>query len=141
MDAMNDLISMAIILHVIFISIACVLAVWSYFFIKSDKDFRGFSNRVESISLQYYFMLAALFFTGLVVFGATGLEVTWQVIMMVGVLLWIIFSSVKLHMLFKMTRETDIAFQKKFKVYAQRKYIIDIVLIVIVSVVMYAVSL
>jgi len=140
MDAMNELISMSLTLHVVFITGALVLAVLSYFFVQQDKDFRGFSKRVESVSLQYYFMLAALFFTGLVVFGATGLEVTWQVVMMLGALGWIIFTSAKLHQVFKRTREVDIESQKLFKTYAQRKYLTDILIILAVSAVMYAVS-
>ena len=140
MDAMNELISMSLTLHVVFITSVLVLAVLSYFFVQQDKDFRGFSKRVESVSLQYYFMLAALFFTGLVVFGATGLEVTWQIVMMLGALGWIIFTSAKLHQVFKRTREVDIESQKLFKTYAQRKYLTDILIILAVSVVMYAVS-
>ena len=140
MDAMNELISMSLTLHVVFITGALVLAVLSYFFVQQDKDFRGFSKRVESVSLQYYFMLTALFFTGLVVFGATGLEVTWQVIMMLVAIGWIIFTSAKLHQVFKRTREIDIESQKLFKTYAQRKYITDILIILVVSAVMYAVS-
>ncbi len=141
MEAMNDLISMALTLHRIFIGLVLLIAILSYFFVSSDKDFRGFSNRVESVALQYYFMLAALFFTGLVVFGATGLEVTWQVVMMVSALGWIIFTSAKLHQVFKRTRERDIASQKLFKTYAKRKYITDILIILAVTAVMYAVSL
>jgi len=140
MDAMNELISMSLTLHVVFITSVLVLAVLSYFFVQQDKDFRGFSKRVESLSLQYYFMFAALFFTGLVVFGATGLEVTWQIVMMLGALGWIIFTSAKLHQVFKRTREVDIESQKLFKTYAQRKYLTDILIILAVSVVMYAVS-
>ncbi len=141
MEAMNDLISMALTLHRIFVGLTLLIAVLSYFFVSSDRDFRGFSNRVESVALQYYFMLAALFFTGLVVFGATGLVVTWQVVMMVAALVWIIFTSAKLHGVFKRTREHDIASQKRFKVYAKRKYITDILIILAVTAVMYAVSL
>ena len=141
MEAMNDLISMALTLHRIFIGLVLLIAILSYFFVSSDKDFRGFSNRVESVALQYYFMLAALFFTGLVVFGATGLEVTWQVVMMVSALTWIVFTSAKLHQVFKRTRERDIASQKLFKTYAKRKYITDILIILAVTAVMYAVSL
>lgn len=141
MEAMTDLISMALNLHRIFIGLTLLIAVLSLIFVQQDKDFRGFSNRVESMTLQYYFMLAALFFTGLVVFGATGLEVTWQVVMMVGAIGWIIFTSAKLHQVFKRTRERDIESQKIFKEYAKRKYITDILIIVVVTVVMYAVSL
>ena len=141
MEAMNDLIVMSLTLHRIFIGLVLAIAILSYFFVNSDKDFRGFSNRVESVALQYYFMLAALFFTGLVVFGATGLEVTWQVMMMVGALVWIIFTSAKLHQVFKRTRERDIASQKLFKTYAKRKYIVDILIIFTVTALMYAVSL
>ena len=141
MEAMTDLISMALNLHRIFIGLTLLIAVLSLIFVQQDKDFRGFSNRVESMTLQYYFMLAALFFTGLVVFGATGLEVTWQVVMMVGAIGWIIFTSAKLHQVFKRTRERDIESQKIFKEYAKRKYITDILIIVAVTVVMYAVSL
>lgn len=141
MEAMNDLISMALTLHRIFVGLTLLIAVLSYFFVSSDRDFRGFSNRVESVALQYYFMLAALFFTGLVVFGATGLVVTWQVVMMVAALVWIIFTSAKLHQVFKRTRENDIESQKRFKTYAKRKYITDILIILAVTAVMYAVSL
>jgi len=140
MDPMQELIEMSLKLHVAFIAGAFLLAVLSYFFIDQDKDFRGFSKRVETLSLQYYFMLAALFFTGLVVFGATGLEITWQVLMMIAALGWIVYSSVKLHRLFKRTREVDIESQKRFKIYAKRKYLTDIGLILAVSAVMYAVS-
>ncbi len=141
METMNDLIIMALTLHRIFIGLVLLIAILSYFFVSSDKDFRGFSNRVESVALQYYFILAALFFTGLVVFGATGLEVTWQVVMMVSALAWIVFTSAKLHQVFKRTRERDIDSQKLFKTYAKRKYITDILIILAVTVVMYAVSL
>ncbi len=100
MDAMNELITMSIRLHEIFIGLALLIAVLSLIFISQDKDFRGFSNRVESVALQYYFILAVLFFTGLVVFGATGMTVSWQVVMMVAALSWIIFTSAKLHQVF-----------------------------------------
>jgi hypothetical protein len=139
MEAMNDLISMALNLHRIFIGLTLLIAVLSLIFVQQDKDFRGFSNRVESVALQYYFMLASLFFTGLVVFGATGLEVTWQVVMMIAAIGWIIFTSAKLHQVFKRTREHNIDSQKLFKMYAKRKYITDIFIIVAVTVVMYAV--
>jgi hypothetical protein len=141
MEAMNDLISMAITLHIIFIVLALLLALLSLIFINQDREFRGFSNRVESVALQYYFMLTALFFTGLVVFGATGLVVTWQVVMMIVALGWIVFTSAKLHQVFKRTREVDIESQKLFKMYARKKYMTDIALIIIVAVIMYAVSL
>ena len=140
MEAMKDLIEMAVKLHIIFVLLTLVIAVLSLVFIHQDKDFRGFSNRVESVALQYYFSVAVLFFTGLVVFGATGMTVSWQVLMMVAALSWIIFTSVKLHRLFKRTRERDIDSQKRFKVYARQKYITDIVLILAVTAVMYAVS-
>ena len=141
MDATTDLISMALNLHRIFIGLTLLIAVLSLIFVQQDKDFRGFSNRIESVALQYYFMLAALFFTGLVVFGATGLEVTWQVVMMIAAMSWIIFTSAKLHQVFKRTRERDMESQKIFREYAKRKYITDILIIVAVTVVMYAVSL
>lgn len=141
MDAMNELITMSIRLHEIFIGLALLIAILSLIFISQDKDFRGFSNRVESVALQYYFILAVLFFTGLVVFGATGMTVSWQVIMMVAALSWIIFTSAKLHQVFKRTRERDIESQKRFKTYAKRKYITDILIILAVTAVMYAISL
>ncbi len=134
MEAMNDLISMALTLHRIFIGLTLLIAVLSFVFVQQDKDFRGFSSRVESVALQYYFMLASLFFTGLVVFGATGLVVTWQVVMMVAALGWIVFTSAKLHQVFKRTRERDIESQKIFKVYAKKKYMTDIAVVAVTAV-------
>ena len=141
MEAMNEMISLAISLHRIFVALLLLLAILSYIFVSSDKEYIGYSNRVESVALQYYFMLAALFFTGLVVFGATGMEVTWQLVMMVAALIWIIFTSAKLHQVFKRTREADIESQKRFKTYAKRKYLTDILVIIGVTAVMVAVSL
>ncbi len=135
------MISMAISLHVIFVVIALLIAVLSFFFVRSDKEFRGFSNRVESVSLQYYIMLAALFFTGLVVLGATGFSVSLRVVMMIAAICWIIYSSVRLHKLFKKTKEVDIESQKTFKEYAKKKYIVDIILIAVVGLISYAISL
>jgi hypothetical protein len=59
---------------------------------------------------------------------------------MIAAIGWIIFTSAKLHQVFKRTRERDIDSQKLFKMYAKRKYITDILIIVAVTVVMYAVS-
>ncbi|MMZ70398.1 hypothetical protein D1872_334280 [compost metagenome] len=50
MEAMNEMISLAISLHRIFVALLLLLAILSYIFVSSDKEYRGYSNRVESVA-------------------------------------------------------------------------------------------
>ena len=141
LPATAELINMATDLHLIFVLATIFVAVVSFFFIFSDKDFRAFSKWVESIALQYYFMLGSLFFTGLILWTTESFVLHWKVFLMIGAMIVILYTSIKLHRIYKKTRLNNIPSQQAFKQYAKRKYLIDIVLLVGTAAVAYAVPL
>ncbi len=138
---MASMISMAIMLHVgsiLLILLLLALLLWHF---SSDMEFKAFSLKYEQLSLYYKATLGALFFTGLVVMAVAKFDVLWTVYIMVLVVLHMIATSVKEHLAYKLTHIKDALSQETFKAYAKKKYTIDIVLIVVLSVVTYAVSL
>ncbi|HIP20932.1 MAG TPA: hypothetical protein EYG70_07390 [Sulfurimonas sp.] len=138
---MAGMISMAIMLHVgsiFLILLLLLLLVWHF---SKEQEFKPFSIKYEQLSLFYKATLGSLFFTGLVVMAVAKFDVLWTVYVMVLVVLHMIVTTVKEHIAYKLTHIKDALSQEIFKAYAKRKYIIDLVLIVILSAVTYAVSL
>ena len=138
---MAEMISMALMLHGSAIVLILLLLVLLVLHFRKEREFKPFAIKCEQLSLYYKATLGALFFTGLVVMGVAMFDVSWSVYVMVLVMLYMIATSVKEHMAYKMTHIKDIESQKTFKAYAKKKYITDIMMIVVVSVVTYAVSL
>ncbi len=135
------MISMAITLHMGSIFLILVIIAWVLLVLKSDRDFAPLSRKYEAVSLYYRAVLGVLFFTGLVVMAVAKFDVSWMVYVMVLVILHMIATSVKENIVYKKTHIKDIPSQEAFKKYAMKKYTIDIIMIVVVGVVSYAVSL
>ena len=138
---MADMISMAIMLHVgsiLLILLLLLLLVWHF---SKEMEFKPFSIKYEQLSLYYRATLGALFFTGLVVMAVAKFDVLWTVYIMVLIVLHMIATTVKENIAYKLTHVKDALSQETFKAYAKKKYTIDIILIVVLSAVTYAVSL
>ncbi len=104
-------------------------------------EFKPFSLKYEQLSLYYRATLGILFFTGLVVMAVAKFDVLWTVYIMVLVVLHMIGTSVKENIVYKLTHIKDTVSQETFKAYAKKKYITDIIMIVALTVLAYAVSL
>ena len=138
---MQDMISMAIMLHVgsiLLILLLLLLLVWHF---SKEMEFKPFSLKYEQLSLYYRATLAALFFTGLVVMAVAKFDVLWTVYVMVLVVLHMIATTVKENIVYKATHIKDTLSQERFKTYAKKKYTIELIMIVVLSAVTYAVSL
>ena len=138
---MQDMISTAIELHLGSIFLILVIIIWVLLILKSDRDFTPLSRKYEAVSLYYRAVLGVLFFTGLVVMAVVKFDVSWMVYVMILVILHMSATSVKENIVYKKTHLKDIPSQEAFKKYAMKKYMIDIIMIVVVGVVSYAVSL
>jgi hypothetical protein len=138
---MQDMISMAIELHIGSIFLILLICGWVLFVLKSKESFRVLSKRYEMASLYYRIVLGALFFTGLVVMAVAKFDVSFMAYVMVLVMGHMTATSVKENIIYKKTHLKDIASQETFKKYALKKYTLDIIMIVVVGVVSYAVSL
>ena len=138
---MNEMISMAIALHVGAIFLILLLLVLLVLLFREVLDFKAFSFKYEKLSLYYKATLGALFFTGLVVMAVSKFQVSWMVYLMVLATLIMIGTSIKENLIYKLTQVKDALSQETFIRYAKRKYILDIIMIVVVGVAAYAVSL
>ena len=138
---MQDMISTAIALHLGSIFLILAIIIWVLLILKSDRDFAPLSRKYEAVSLYYRALLGVLFFTGLVVMAVAKFDVSWMVYVMILVILHMSATSVKENIVYKKTHIKDIPSQEAFKKYAMKKYMIDIIMIVVVGVVSYAVSL
>ncbi len=138
---MSDMISMAIMLHegaIVLILLLLSLLVWHF---SKEMEFKPFSLQYEKLSLYYRALLATLFFTGLVVMAVAKFDVKWTAYVMLLVILHMIATAIKENILYKKTHLKNLPSQETFKAYAKKKYLVDIIMIVTLSVVTYAVSL
>jgi len=138
---MTEMISMAVLLHLLAIFMMLAVIVWILVVLSSNKEFKALSVKYEAVSLYYRALLGVLFFTGLVVMAVSKFDVIWMVYVMVLVALVMIGTTIKESIVYKLSHIKDAVSQETFKAYAKKKYISDIVLIVLTALVSYAVSL
>jgi len=135
---MNELIELSAQLHLIFIVVLIGLIFINLYLLKSDKTFFNLSKRLELIAPQYYIVLSAIFFTGLIVMAVRQFSfsfVVWEMI-----IAWIVMVGlgIKNHKLYKKAR-LDAGSQNAYKALAFRKYLLDLALVVITIVLFYTV--
>lgn len=127
---MEELISIAIKFHTIFLGCMIIVACINLFFIFTNEEF---SKKVKYLNPVYYMFFAAVGFTGIIVLGINHLVVTHATALMIVVFLIIFIMSMKL---FKVYKRQSVS---KYRAFAKKKYIIDIVLIVLTIILVYAV--
>ncbi len=127
---MEDLIHMAIRYHQYFITGMLIVALINLYFIFTTKEF---SKKVKKVNPVYYGLLASVAFTGVLVLGINQLHVTHAVYLMLVVWIIIFVMSMKL---FKKYKYGSV---EEYRVFAKKKYIIDIVLIVATMGLVYAI--
>ena len=134
---MEELIRLSINLHVIFIVLLIVLIAMMLYLLKSDKDFLKISKKLELITPQYYIVLTAIFFTGLIVWAVTKFAFSLAVLVMVALWLYSIVFGIKNYKVYKKMQKKDAFAQAEYKQLAQKKYVIELGLLVAVSALAY----
>ena len=130
---MEELINMAINLHLIFIVAMILLGLLNLFFIYSSNDFVLFTKKVKFVSPQYYMMLASIFFTGLMVLGVLKFTFTFDMLLMCIAWLIIFITSIKSFKIYKKTHPKDEIAKEAYKKFALKKYMLDVALLSFVS--------
>jgi len=138
---MEELMEMAINLHLVFIGAMILIACINLYYILMIKEFQNFSDKVHFIAPQYYMMMAALFLTGLIVMGVNQMEFSFSAILMIVVWFVIFMLSIKSYKRYKKTKTSpnNLVLQKEFRDFAKKKYIIDISLLVATTAIAYLV--
>lgn len=127
---MEEIVVLAVKLHQYFIGAMLLVACLNLFFIFTNKDF---SKKVKMINPIYYMFFASVGFTGVLVFGINGLHVSHAVALMMTVFLVIFIMSMKLFKVYKYQSNS------KYRAFAKKKYILDIILIVTTMGLVYAI--
>ena len=125
---MEELINLSTQLHIIFVVLLLGLVGANIYLIKSKKTFFNLSKRLELLAPQYYIVLSAIFFTGLIVMAVRQF-VAWIALSALGI---------RGHKIYKRVEKTD-ASQTSYRTFAFKKYMIDLIIVVSVLVLTYGV--
>ena len=135
---MEELIALSSDLHLLFIVLLVGLIGGNLYLLKSDRSFVKLSKRLELLAPQYYIVLAAIFFTGLIVMAVRQFTFSLLVWVMIGVWVYIGAFGIRNHKSYKKERIAQMDLNR-YKTLTIRKYLIDALLIVITSLLFYAV--
>lgn len=137
---MEEMITMAIQLHVGFIMLALVLASYIYFVAQKFESVE-YAQKYEKTYAWYLMSISIIGFTGIVVMAVEMFAFHWSVMWMILIFVIMMTTSVKVHQLFKKTHRFDVDSIATFSQFAKRKYLSDMVLMLVTGVLFYAISL
>lgn len=135
---MEELISLSSQLHLLFVVLLIGLIGGNLYLLKSDRSFVKLSKRLELLTPQYYIVLSAIFFTGLIVMAVRQFTFSLSVWVMIAVWIFIVAFGIRNYKIYKKTRDAQIG-QDEYKILTLRKYAIDLFLVICTSLLFYAV--
>lgn len=135
---MEELIHLSSQLHLVFIILLVVLIALNLYLLKSDKTFLKLSKRLELIAPQYYIVLSAIFFTGIIVMAVRQFIFSWSVWLMIVVWVLIVAFGIRGHKMYKKIERTEES-QSAYKRYAIKKYSLDLLALIATSALFYTV--
>lgn len=133
---MDELIRLSSQLHLVFIVLLGTLIAINLYLLKSDKTFLKLSKRLELIAPQYYIVLSAIFFTGIIVMAVRQFSFSLSVWVMIGVWIVMIAFGIRGHKMYKKIEQTETS-QSAYKRYAIKKYTLDLVALFATSALFY----
>jgi hypothetical protein len=128
----EELIALSIELHVVFIVLLVVIIGINLYLLKSNRTFFKVSKLLELITPQYYIVLAAIFFTGLIVLSVTKFVFSMEVVSMLAVWLYGVVFGIKNHKVYKRMLKTDAQAQENYKKLAFKKYSVELGFLLVV---------
>ena len=131
-ENINDLISMAISFHWIFIVTVILIIAYNIFIVLKEDEYVKLANKTEFIAPQYYVILTALAFTGIIAWTVQNFYFDLKIILMIIGWLVIIILSIKKQIVFKRMRRQDIDTQLNYKKFAKKKYTIDLLIMLFI---------
>ena len=126
---MNEFITLSTQLHLLFVIVLVLLIGINLYLLKKDTGFVRLSKKLELIAPQYYIVLSAIFFTGIIMMAVTQFTFHIGVWVMIFVWIFILFFGIKGHRRYKKMDKKDEVSQSSYKAFAIKKYTVDLVLI------------
>lgn len=135
---MEELVALSVQLHLIFIGLLLGLIVANMYLLKRDQTFFKLSRRLELLAPQYYIVLSAIFFTGIIVMAIKQFAFSFAVWEMIVVWVLLVGLGIRGHKVYKKVEPTETS-QNAYKKVALKKYTLDAVLIIVVFILAYGV--
>ena len=133
--SMEQMITMSINLHLFIIGATILLALYNIYVSYNLKDETIYINRMKYIQPQYLSLVTAIMFTGITVMAVNHFVIKPSLIFMIIAILIIYFTSVKKHLIRKFANTNDPDAMSYLRGFVKKKYIGDVVLMVLVGVV------
>lgn len=135
---MEEMIKLSTQLHLAFIVLLIGLIGGNIYLLKKESSFGHLSKRLELLAPQYFIVLFAIFFTGLIIMAVRQFNVSWVVWVMSMVWALLVGFGIRGHKMYKHVKRFEIQ-PTSYKALALRKYFIDIILVGITLIVYYGV--
>ena len=88
---MEEMVTLSMQLHLIFVMLLLALLGLNLYWLRRKQPFTALSKRLDLLAPQYYIVLSAIFFTGLIVMAVRQFSFSWAVWAMIGV--WIVLIA------------------------------------------------
>lgn len=135
---MEEMVTLSIRLHLIFVILLVLLLGINLYWLKSDRTFLNLSKRLELLAPQYYIVLSAIFFTGLIVMAVRQFSFSWAVWEMIAVWIVLIIFGIRGHKAYKKVKRSELS-SNEYKALAIRKYTVVLALIAFTLILFYGV--
>ncbi len=136
---MQEMITMAIATHLIVIGATVLFALYNIYASIAIKDEVIYINRMKYLQPQYLIFISAIAFTGIIVMAVNMFILKPSLWLMIVALFIIIYSSIKKHIIRKNSNTNSKKSMQQLREYVKRKYIIDIVILTLVTIVSFAI--
>jgi hypothetical protein len=127
---MQEMITTSINIHLTLIFITILTAIYGIYTVKKVKDSTKLINKIKYLQTQYILTVSALFFTGITVMAVNHFSIKPNLIIMIIAIIYILYSSIKLHMIRKNTNTNKSPQMEYFKEYVNKKYTTDVIIII-----------
>jgi hypothetical protein len=135
---MDELIRLSIQLHLVFIVLLGLLIGINLYLLNSDRTFVKLSKRLELLAPQYYIILSAIFFTGIIVMAVQQFHFSISIGLMLVVWGGMIAFGIKGRRMYKKIERTESS-QRAYKQFAIKKYALDLLALLATSIFFYTV--
>ena len=136
---MNELMTTSSLTHQVLLLALILTTVIVLVLFKTENDYVKLTKIHERGSLIYFLFLTTLAFTGLLAFTVLQFTFSAKIVIMILAFFHMLVTSIKLYVKFKKTTKNDLESQIEFKNYANKKYTIDIFLLIIIGFISYAI--
>jgi branched-subunit amino acid transport protein len=133
MEAVKELVSQSVSLHIAFIVLALIVIIRVLFLFAKNYDMVAFGKIYERWVLFYRALLSALIFSGLVVMAIEKFDVRWQVWLMVALAVALLGLTIKENLLYHNTTYLNSSENERFFHFAKRVYKFALSLIILIS--------